>query len=105
MPLRLPKMKGFIFGFQRLVWWPKCAPASSRSLIVTAVKTGSPSSLACSLSYGPSALSLRELEALPGALLTVLLALLGAWISREEPRGTKPFPELRIPLEQGARET
>ena len=23
MPLRAPKMYGFIFGFQRLVWWPK----------------------------------------------------------------------------------
>src|SRR5438270_6955473 len=29
MPLRAPKMYGFIFGFQRLVWWPKCTPASS----------------------------------------------------------------------------
>jgi len=24
-------MKGFILGFQRLTWWPKCDPASSRS--------------------------------------------------------------------------
>src|SRR5262249_2235529 len=53
----------------------------------------------------PFRLALRELEALPGALLAVLLALLGAWISREEPRGPKPLPELRVPLEQGARET
>src|SRR5438270_2347339 len=29
MPLRAPKMYGFIFGFQRLVWWPKWTPASS----------------------------------------------------------------------------
>src|SRR5690606_22300841 len=29
MPLRWVKMKGFIFGFQRRVWWPKCTPASS----------------------------------------------------------------------------
>src|SRR3954447_307767 len=29
MPLRAPKMYGFIFGFHRLVWWPKCTPASS----------------------------------------------------------------------------
>ena len=28
MPLRAPKMYGRIFGFQRLVWWPKCTPAS-----------------------------------------------------------------------------
>src|SRR5205085_10439623 len=27
-PLRAPKMYGFIRGFQRWVWWPKCAPAS-----------------------------------------------------------------------------
>ena len=29
MPSRSPKMNGFIFGFQRRVWWPKWAPASS----------------------------------------------------------------------------
>src|SRR2546425_9625810 len=34
MPLRSPKMYRFIFGFHRLVWWPKCTPASSRSLTV-----------------------------------------------------------------------
>src|SRR5262245_29873610 len=37
MPLRAPKMYGFIFGFQRLVWWPKCTPASSSCLIVTSL--------------------------------------------------------------------
>src|SRR5262245_45176646 len=26
-------MNGFIFGFQRLVWWPKWTPASSSSCI------------------------------------------------------------------------
>jgi hypothetical protein len=26
-------MKGFIFGFQRRVWWPKWTPASSRAFI------------------------------------------------------------------------
>ena len=26
--LRTPKMKGFIFGFQRCFWWPKCTPLS-----------------------------------------------------------------------------
>src|SRR6266550_7768537 len=30
-------MYGFIFGFQRWVWWPKCAPASSNCCIVTTV--------------------------------------------------------------------
>src|SRR3954467_3949842 len=28
MPERAPKMYGFIFGFQRLVWCPKWTPAS-----------------------------------------------------------------------------
>ena len=36
MPLRAPKMYGFIFGFQRLVWWPKWTPASSSCFIVMA---------------------------------------------------------------------
>src|ERR671938_508129 len=36
MPLRSPKMYFCIFGFQRLVWWPKCTPASSSSFIVSA---------------------------------------------------------------------
>jgi hypothetical protein len=35
MPLRSPKMNSFIFGFQRLTWWPKWTPASSNSFIVT----------------------------------------------------------------------
>ena len=38
MPLRSPKMYGFIFGFQRLVWWPKWTPASNRSFIAIAFK-------------------------------------------------------------------
>ena len=36
MPLRSPKMYFCIFGFQRLVWWPKCTPASSSSFMVSA---------------------------------------------------------------------
>ena len=35
MPLRSAKMYGFIFGFQRLVWWPKWTPASSSWRIET----------------------------------------------------------------------
>src|SRR5215212_9512989 len=35
MPPRSPKMKRRILGFQRRVWWPKCTPASSSSLIPT----------------------------------------------------------------------
>src|SRR5215475_4520083 len=38
MPLRSPKMYSFIFGFQRLVWCPKCTPASSNSFIDIAGK-------------------------------------------------------------------
>ena len=33
--LRAPKMYGFIRGFQRWVWWPKCAPASINCCMVT----------------------------------------------------------------------
>src|SRR5881396_2474864 len=39
MPLRSPKMYFCIFGFHRLVWWPKCTPASSNSFIVNAAMT------------------------------------------------------------------
>src|SRR5713101_529601 len=35
MPLRSPKMYFCIFGFHRLVWWPKCTPASRSSFIVS----------------------------------------------------------------------
>src|SRR6266542_1403697 len=35
MPLRSPKMKRRIFGFQRRVWWPKWTPASSSCFMVT----------------------------------------------------------------------
>src|SRR6478609_8424659 len=35
MPPRSVKMKRFIFGFQRRVWWPKWTPASSRSFMET----------------------------------------------------------------------
>src|SRR4051794_40322677 len=35
MPPRSVKMKRFIFGFQRRVWWPKWTPASSNSFMET----------------------------------------------------------------------
>src|SRR3954471_21040705 len=35
MPPRSVKMKRFIFGFQRRVWWPKWPPASSNSFMET----------------------------------------------------------------------
>src|SRR5581483_7720734 len=37
MPLRAPKMYGFIFGFQRLVWWPKWTPASRSCFMLISV--------------------------------------------------------------------
>ena len=40
MPLRAPKMNGFIFGFQRLVWWPKWTPASIISRMVMGASLG-----------------------------------------------------------------
>jgi len=35
-------MYGFIFGFHRLVWWPKWTPASSNLLIISVVNVVSP---------------------------------------------------------------
>ena len=35
MPLRSPKMYGFMRGFQRWVWWPKWAPASINWCMLT----------------------------------------------------------------------
>src|SRR6185369_2765700 len=40
MPLRAPKMKLFIFGFQRLVWCPKWTPASIISRMVMGASLG-----------------------------------------------------------------
>ena len=37
-----PKMKRRILGFQRRVWWPKCTPASSSSLIPTSGMVATP---------------------------------------------------------------
>src|SRR3977135_3323715 len=58
-------MYSFIFGFHRFVWWPKCTPASSRSFIAIPDKLPPVVSL-----------SFAELEPLPGASQTVLLAFL-----------------------------
>src|SRR5918993_28960 len=40
MPLRSVKMNRFIFGFQRLVWCPKCTPLSSSCFMVTTAMAG-----------------------------------------------------------------
>ena len=52
MPPRSVKMKRFIFGFQRRVWWPKWTPASSNSFMET---TGmrAPFSVSIAVSGGP----------------------------------------------------
>src|SRR6185436_16026103 len=87
MPLRSPKMYSFIFGFQRLVWCPKCTPASSRSVIAIAAKK-------CLL------LSFTELEALPRSGHSVLLPLLGARVARQEAFGLERFAELGVVFDQ-----
>src|SRR5437764_14551083 len=94
IPLRLPKMYGFIFGFQRRVWCPKWTPASSSSFIVTSTKEFSLLGL----------LALAELETGAGALLAVLLAFLLARIARQEPGRLEAVAQLAVELEQGARD-
>src|SRR5688572_25709165 len=42
MPPRSVKMKRFIFGFQRRVWWPKWTPASRSSRMETTAKALGP---------------------------------------------------------------
>src|SRR5580698_8385744 len=75
MPFRSPKIKGFILGFQRFVWWPKWTPASSRSFMAIAFKTVTL----------PRALALTELEALARASHAVFLAFLRARVACEQP--------------------
>src|SRR5438067_3741002 len=126
MPLRSPKMKSFIFGFQRLVWWPKCTPASSNSFMLTVGVTpwpgasltlvDKPSSWSAAGRDGPEAcrpprggskfewLTLAELEAAPRALLSVLLALLDAGVPGEEARLLEPLAQLQVELAQGPRD-
>ena len=50
MPPRSVKMKRFIFGFQRRVWWPKWTPASSRSRMDTTAKGLAPFTVDCGAS-------------------------------------------------------
>src|SRR6266545_3968470 len=49
-------------------------------------------------------LTLAELEAAPGALLSVLLALLDAGVPREESRLLEALPEFQVELAQRARD-
>src|SRR5438105_5472700 len=119
MPLRLPKMYSFIFGFQRLVWCPKWTPASSSSFMVMLanlpphwIASGKVLPRRSGLhSRRPfqgngkdfehrSALALRELEALARALLPVLFAFLAARIARKEPFCLELAAQLGVELQQ-----
>src|SRR4249919_1639558 len=88
MPLRSPKMYSFIFGFHRLVWWPKCTPASSRSF--NAIATKKPP------------LPFAELEALARSGHTVLLALFRARVAREQSFVLQRLAELGVVLDERA---
>src|SRR5207302_2786407 len=101
MPLRSPKMKRFIFGFQRRVWWPKWTPASNSSFIVTSTKPGLLRQLSRMQGVGGTS-TLAELEARARALLAVLLALLLAGIAGQEPGRLEAVAQLAVVLEQGA---
>src|SRR6476619_5153899 len=90
MPLRSPKMYSFIFGFHRLVWWPKCTPASSRSF--NAIATKKPP------------LPVAELEALARSGHTVLLALFRARVAREEPFVLECLAEFGVVFDERARD-
>src|SRR5262252_5789446 len=69
MPLRSPKMYFCIFGFQRLVWWPKCTPASRSSFIVNvAMIVASPFGLP-PIPSGSTAILRRVLRVDPHILL------------------------------------
>src|SRR5581483_6144497 len=69
MPSRSPKMKRRILGFQRRVWWPKCTPASSSSLIP--IWATAYNSLFCVwLDFRPPAISQTSRGARQGAILT-----------------------------------
>src|SRR4029077_15116166 len=91
MPLRSPKMYSFIFGFQRFVWWPKWTPASNNSCIEIPVKLPPH---ACDGSS--SRLALTELEAFPRSRQSVLLALLGARIARQEAMRLEGLAQLGV---------
>src|SRR5579864_7016477 len=90
MPLRSPKMYSFIFGFQRLVWWPKWTPASSSSVITIAAKL--------------PPLPFTELETLPRSGHTVLLPLLRPGVACQEPVGLQRFSQFQVVLDQRSRD-
>src|SRR5215470_15509475 len=102
MPFRSPKMYSFIFGFQRLVWWPKCTPASSRSFIAIPGKLP-PSICRFGGAQHPTLLTFAELEPLPRASQPVLLAFLDARIRCQQPVLLQLLSQLRVVLDERAR--
>src|SRR5688572_1931663 len=106
MPFRSPKMNSFIFGFHRFVWWPKCTPASSRSFIAIPDNrflpcAGTPPRNCAS---GTPPLTFAELEPLPGASQTVLLAFLDSRIGRQQAVLLQLLAQLRVELDECPRD-
>src|SRR5437762_10849020 len=104
MPFRSPKMYSFIFGFQRLVWWPKCTPASSRSFIAIPGKVppcpfdpADPTRSALQLTF-------TELEALARASHAVFLAFLDPRIRRQQAVLLQLLAQLSVVVDQRARD-
>src|SRR6266545_936382 len=75
-------MNFFIFGFHRLVWCPKWTPASSSSFIEIETRKHLPFRRIPPARIEP--LPFAELEARPGAALSVLLAFLHPRIAGQE---------------------
>ena len=83
----------FIFGFQRLVWWPKCTPASRSSFIVICTKLPPWTRWGHTpRSDRPHAgLPLAELEALPRASQPIFLPFFDPRVAREQPSLFQPW--------------
>src|SRR6266496_3416134 len=89
MPLRAPKMNGFIFGFQRLVWCPKWTPASRSCFIEMALPWDWRAALIASGAGAPGSARLRQVAAVayPCVLLRLVSATLrDAAAARSPPR-------------------
>src|SRR5262245_3186220 len=92
-------MYGFIFGFHRFVWWPKCTPASSRSFNAIPFKV--PPSFTTPIERDST---FTELEALARTLLPVLLALLDARVARQEAFFLELRPQFDVVFDERARD-
>src|SRR3981081_4471066 len=65
MPLRSAKMKRFIFGFQRRVWWPQWTPASRSWFMVEAAPQNPPGRAPSARTERPWVPGVRILEPEP----------------------------------------